>query len=162
MQGKMHSSIEESLQNQEIISEMITNSSKNLHNLTHQMDFFLRKIHEDIDANYASLRNILGVINEGILRIISFQAYVAAQLGTIRGISYFIAVFFIILFLTSFKTYSENRIHSLLILSVNIGLQLCLHSIIQSLLGINKFRYIFLIGIAVTIYTKSTKENQRK
>lgn len=65
----------------------------------------MRKIHEDIDNNYATIRNILEVMNEGLSQMMSIQSYMTAELNSIQGMVYFLCIFFAILFMTSFKKY---------------------------------------------------------
>jgi hypothetical protein len=34
------------------------------------MENFIESIHKELDANYASLRNILEIINQGVMRVV--------------------------------------------------------------------------------------------
>ena len=105
MQHKMHSNLDDSLKLQHQMSELINSSANRVSNLTQQIETFVEKIHEDIDTNYASIRNLLGVINQGLINVVEIQGYIHAEITTVNGIVYFLTLFFGILFLTSFKKY---------------------------------------------------------
>lgn len=45
------------------MEKLILRSTQHISNLTNEIETFVGKIREDIDTNYASLRNILVVIN---------------------------------------------------------------------------------------------------
>jgi len=42
------------------------------------MESFVKKIHQDINENYGSIRNILNAMNEGLAQALSIQSYMTA------------------------------------------------------------------------------------
>lgn len=52
------------------MSALLNSSSKRLANLTAQMETFIETIHKELNDNYASLRNILEIINEGVTKVV--------------------------------------------------------------------------------------------
>lgn len=86
------------------------------------METFVKKIHQDINDNYGSVRNILNAMNEGLAQALSIQSYMSAQLSSIRGTLYFLTHFMVLLFVTSFKRYAHARMNCLMVLLVNLML----------------------------------------
>lgn len=74
----MHTSIEESLKNQKQMTKLINSSAQHISNLTLEMESFVKKIHQDINENYGSVRNILNAMNEGLAQALSIQSYMTA------------------------------------------------------------------------------------
>ena len=116
----MHSSLEESLTNQKEMTKLINSSARHISNLTMEMEFFVKRIHHDINENYGSVRNILNAMNDGLTQALSLQSYMSAQINSIRGTLFFLCQFLLILFITSFRRYEKARFTCLTILVSNI------------------------------------------
>lgn len=42
------------------------------------MEMFIESIHKELNDNYASLRNILEIINDGVSKVVEIQGYIRA------------------------------------------------------------------------------------
>ena len=60
------------------MAHLINNSTNRITNLTNEMEHFIIKIHTDIDRNYASVRNILKVMNEGLQQLLTIQQFISS------------------------------------------------------------------------------------
>lgn len=60
------------------MSALLNSSSRRLTNLTDQMEMFIESIHKELNDNYASLRNILEIINDGVSKVVEIQGYIRA------------------------------------------------------------------------------------
>ena len=109
IQQSMHESLEHSLRNQKEMTMLINSSARHISNLTIEMESFVKRIHQDINENYGSVRNVLNAMNEGISQALAIQSYMTAELTSIRGTLYFLCSFFLVLFITSFKRHEKSR-----------------------------------------------------
>jgi hypothetical protein len=60
------------------MTKLINSSAQHISNLTLEMESFVKKIHQDINENYGSIRNILNAMNEGLAQALSIQSYMTA------------------------------------------------------------------------------------
>lgn len=60
------------------MTKLINSSAQHISNLTLEMESFVKKIHQDINENYGSVRNILNAMNEGLAQALSIQSYMTA------------------------------------------------------------------------------------
>ena len=123
-------------------------------NLTEQIETFVEKVHDDIDSNYASIRNLLEVINIGVSQVLEIQGFLQAEVTTLSGVLYFLAQFLAILFLTSFKKYQGSRNYLLTFMTVQIVLELTVFSFLTTFLSIKHLRSIFIFMMIIHLISK--------
>jgi hypothetical protein len=99
---------------------LITNSTDRISNLTSEMEHFIIKIHTDIDRNYASVRNILNVMNEGLQQLLTLQQFIVSEISSVQGMTYFLCVFLALLFICSFKKFYHKKGQCLLFYTANL------------------------------------------
>jgi hypothetical protein len=124
------------------------------------MESFVRRIHEDINENYGSLRNILNAINDGLSQALSIQSYMTAQLSSIRGTLYFLCHFLLILFITTFKGYEVARLSCLIALATNVIIEVTAGAWIEGLIGIHRLRYLIIFVELISIWKTDNKKNE--
>ena len=60
------------------MADLINSSANKVINMTQEIETFIERIHDDIDTNYASIRNLLEVISISVDQIVSIQSYIQA------------------------------------------------------------------------------------
>ena len=60
------------------MADLINSSASKVINMTQEIETFIERIHDDIDTNYASIRNLLEVISISVDQIVSIQSYIQA------------------------------------------------------------------------------------
>lgn len=99
-------------------------------------------------------------MNAGLSQALSIQSYMTAELSSIRGTLYFLSHFLLLLFVTSFRKYSQARLGCLAILGVNLLLELSVGCFIDNFMGTHRFRYLFILLELILICHTDTKKNE--
>ena len=142
------------------MTDLINSSSKHILNITTQMESTLERIHKDIEQNYGTIRNVLNSMNEAISQAIYVQSYITAQLGSIRGILFYLCHFLVLLFITSFKRYAQARINCIYLLSFTLFIELLLGNLISNFISIDKIRYFGILVEFSFIWKSDGNKNE--
>ena len=60
------------------MAALINSSTARINNLTLQVEVLAQRIRADIEGNYASLSRVLGVVSNGLERLVEVQGYLRA------------------------------------------------------------------------------------
>ena len=85
-------------------------------------------------------------INQGIESFSAVHSFMISEISSMSGMLYFLVHILIILFLTSFQCFRNNRAQSFIILLTNILLEVALPNWMLLSVGIKNTRVIFVIG----------------
>ena len=119
----------------------------------------MEKIQNDIDSNYASIRNLLEIINQGVTQIMTIQSYIRAEITSVSGILFFLTQFLIVLFLTSFPKFASTRSILLTILAAQITIEFGISLFMPFSVDHKWLRYIF-IGVMMAYLFSHGQEDK--